>query len=64
MIKQRAQFLSRHPEVRAISAFTRVLDALWRASKGDGQGLTAFGRPSFEARLRRAPQDDGERPRR
>ena len=35
----------RHPEVRAISAFTRVFDALWRASKGDGPG-----RPSFEAR--------------
>ena len=27
----------RHPEVRPISAFTRVLDALWRASKGDGE---------------------------
>jgi hypothetical protein len=26
----------RHPEVRAISAFTRVFDAPWRASKGDG----------------------------
>ncbi len=26
----------RHPEVRAISALTRVFDALWRASKGDG----------------------------
>ena len=34
----------RHPEVRAK-----------RASKGDGPG-----RASFEARLRRAPQDDGE----
>ena len=36
--------LFRHPEVRA-----------QRASKGDGQGRAA----SFEARLRRAPQDDG-----
>jgi error-prone DNA polymerase len=32
----------RHPKARAISAFTRVFDALWRASKDDG---------SFEARL-------------
>jgi hypothetical protein len=31
----------RHPEVRAISAFTRVFDALWRASKGDGQSAAA-----------------------
>jgi hypothetical protein len=39
--------------VRAISAFTRVFDALWRASKGDGRtsvvmpglvpGIHAFG---------------------
>jgi len=29
----------RHPEVRAISAFTRVFDALWRASKDDGPSL-------------------------
>ena len=26
--------INRHPEVRAISAFTRVFDALWRASNG------------------------------
>ena len=38
----------RHPE---------VLGAKRRASKGDGQG-----RSSFEARLRRAPQDDGAAP--
>jgi len=47
---------NRHPEARAISAFTRVFDALWRASKGDGPG-----RLSFEGRLRRPPQDDGLR---
>jgi hypothetical protein len=27
--------------VRAMSAFTRVFDALWRASKGDGQSAAA-----------------------
>jgi len=27
----------RHPEVAAISASTRVFDALWRPSKGDGR---------------------------
>jgi hypothetical protein len=32
--------------VRAVSAFTRVFDALWRASKGDGRG-----RASFEGRF-------------
>jgi hypothetical protein len=40
----------RHPEVRAISAFTRVFDALWRASKGDGQDVEELGLSSFEAR--------------
>ena len=39
----------RHPEARAK-----------RASKGDGPGHR--GRPSFEARKERAPQDDGGRP--
>jgi hypothetical protein len=38
----------RHPEVRAISAFTRVCDALWGASKGDGLGASAV---SFEGRF-------------
>jgi hypothetical protein len=38
----------RHPEVRAISALTRVFDALWRASKGDGPGASADS--SFERR--------------
>jgi uncharacterized protein len=45
----------RHPEVRAISAFTRVFDALWRASKGDGPGAWTA---SFEGGLRPPPQDD------
>src|SRR5579863_3747853 len=46
----------RHPEVAAISAFTRVLDALWWPSKGDGP--RCLGRhPSRLAAL--APQDDG-----
>jgi hypothetical protein len=65
----------RHPEVRAVCAFTRVFDTLWQASKGDGTqvGFTRLariempisgkpkidGRASFEARRRRAPQDDG-----
>ena len=40
--------LSRHPEVRATSAFTRVFDALWRASK-DGRKRRCL-LPSFEAR--------------
>jgi hypothetical protein len=31
----------RHPEVRAMSAVTRVFDALWRASKGDGHSAAA-----------------------
>ncbi len=41
--REAAVVVFRHPEVRAK-----------RASKGDGRG-----RASFEARLRRAPQDDG-----
>ena len=57
--EQQTQISRRHPEVRAISAFTRVFDALWRASKGDSRLLRHHGRPSFEARLRRAPRDDG-----
>jgi len=45
-VKRRSgSYVSRHPEVAAK-----------RPSKGDGPG-----RASFEARLRRAPQDDGER---
>jgi len=32
----------RYPEVRAISAFTRVFDALWRASKDDRPGPSPF----------------------
>jgi 23S rRNA pseudouridine955/2504/2580 synthase len=43
---QHGGFVSRHPEVAAK-----------RPSKGDGRGTRA---QSFEARLRRAPQDDGE----
>ncbi|HXX03391.1 MAG TPA: RluA family pseudouridine synthase [Xanthobacteraceae bacterium] len=43
---QHRGFVSRRPEVRAE-----------RASKGDGPGASAA---SFEARLRRAPQDDGK----
>jgi hypothetical protein len=31
----------RHPEMRAISAFTRVFDVKWRASEGDGQSAAA-----------------------
>jgi len=31
----------RHPKARAISAFTRVFDALWRASRDDGPGPSA-----------------------
>jgi hypothetical protein len=38
----------RHPEVLAISAFTRVFDALWRASKDDGPSASAV---SFEGRF-------------
>jgi hypothetical protein len=37
---------NRHPEVRAVSAFTRVFDALWRASKDARPteiGLSDFG---------------------
>src|SRR5215475_10228280 len=50
----------RHPEVRALSAFTRVFDALWRASKGDGPGpATRRGRILRGTRSARAPQDDG-----
>jgi 23S rRNA pseudouridine2605 synthase len=45
--------LPRHPEVRA-----------QRASKGDGHDLAEFGRSSFEGRLRRPAQDDGETPER
>ena len=33
--------LNPHPEEPAISAFTRVFDALWRASKGDGPNIGA-----------------------
>jgi len=55
-----APMFIRHPEVRAISAFTRVFDALWRASK-DERPLT-LGPSPFEARLWRAPQGDGEVP--
>ena len=45
-----------HPEERAISAFTRVFDALWRASKDEGRGISGA---SFEARAdARAPQDE------
>jgi transposase-like protein len=53
--------LIRHPEERAISASTRVSDALWRASKGDGpDDLQAHGpHPSRLAAARLAPQDDG-----
>jgi hypothetical protein len=32
----------RHPEVRAISALTRVFDALWRASKDARPGPSPF----------------------
>jgi protein ImuB len=46
-LQMRSHSSLRHPEVRAK-----------RASKGDGPGI--WGRSSFEARLRRAPQDDGE----
>jgi hypothetical protein len=46
----------RHPEVRDISASRASSDALWRASKEDGQ----INPPSFEGGLRPPPQDDGE----
>src|SRR5438128_400213 len=61
----RAAINDRHPEVRALSAFTRVCDALWRASKGDGPALDANGgRPPSRLGRRQvpaplAPQDDG-----
>ena len=48
-LERRTLSVSRHPEERAR-----------RASKGDGQGLEDCGRSSFEGRLRRPPQDDGE----
>jgi 23S rRNA pseudouridine2605 synthase len=44
----------RHPEVRAREAR--------EPRRMIGQGSKEFGRASFEARLRRAPQDDGKRP--
>jgi hypothetical protein len=50
MLRRQSKHVPRHPEVRAISAFTRVFDALWRASKGDGPGAEAA---SFEARALR-----------
>ena len=66
--ESRAPISPRHPEVRATRAVTRVSDALWRASKGDGperrsgeQAAKSGGRPSFEGRLRRPPQDDGSK---
>jgi hypothetical protein len=40
----------RHPEVAAISAFTRVFDALWRPSKDEAEAL---GPSPFEARYAR-----------
>ena len=51
--KPAALSIDRHPEARATSAFTRVhsppktgvnalMDALWRASKGDGPGRASF----------------------
>lgn len=43
----------RHPEVRAISAFS----ALWRASKDERP--QTLGPSPFEGRLRRPPQGDG-----
>ncbi len=47
----RTPISTRHPEVRA-----------QRASKGDGpRPVGKPGRPSFEARVRRAPQDDGSK---
>ncbi len=44
----RTMNVDRHREVRAVSAFTRIFDALWRASKGDGRGASAA---SFEGRF-------------
>src|SRR5215470_14981155 len=35
---QRTLIHDRYPEARALSAFTRVFDALWRPSKGGGPG--------------------------
>ncbi len=49
--------LARHPEARAISAFTRVFDALWRASKDERP--THLGRILRGQRYARPPQDDG-----
>jgi 23S rRNA pseudouridine2605 synthase len=56
-----APFSPRHPEVRPRASAARP----GGASKGDGPGnkpaVKRDGRSSFEARLRRAPQDDGFR---
>src|SRR5262249_18260255 len=51
----------RHPEVLArplpaISEFTRVFDALWRASKGDGPGDATRTRAAFPAVILRGPR--------
>jgi hypothetical protein len=53
------QLLIRHPAVRAMSAFTRVFDALWHASKCDGPICGRILRGSPLSRL--APQDDGQK---
>ncbi len=45
------------PRHRDVHRHPEVLGAKRRASKGDGPGASAV---SFEARLRRGPQDDGE----
>src|SRR6187397_3299697 len=42
----------------ALSAFTRVCDALWHRVSNHGPTRQRCARPSFEALLRRAPQDE------
>jgi hypothetical protein len=42
-LNQHRRNYHRRPEARASSAFTRVFDALWRASKGDGPAIAPSG---------------------
>ena len=52
--------VSRHPEAAAISAFTRVFDALWRPSKDAAEGGHAARAGVLRDSLALAPQDDGK----
>src|SRR5262245_5859877 len=46
---------------RAISAFTRVFDALWRGVSNHGHTLRTCRHPSRRPSFARAPQDEGRR---